>query len=195
MKIPVKLPGLLTLLLFLALPAVSQIRIAAPSPLTGDLKKIIADYPAHFASVIGEPVEQNTQSIQYACRITVHGSEESSITRYSSTSNPVYSWEAVMLTTEDFEKARQKFRALFNQLNNMQVKIGLETYSLRGTYEGPREEMKFASVIFSLSPNQESVNKLKVEVAMHYELTEWKVRLFIYDREREDDERGSREEE
>jgi hypothetical protein len=193
MKMTVKPPVLFALFTLLSTLSFAQIRLAPPSALSGDLKKIIADYPQQFASVIGEPVQENTQSIQYTCRLNVHGAEESSITRYSSDARPVYSWEALMLTTDDFDKAKQKFRSLFTQLNNMQVKIGQAGFTLRGEYQSPKEEMKFTSVVFDFHPGQEAVDKLKVEVAMHYELTEWKVRLLVYDREREDDERGARE--
>lgn len=100
-----------------------------------------------------------------------------------------------MLSTENFEKAKLKFRQLFGQLNNLSVRPGGgSSYQLKGVYEVPKEEMKFTSVVFSLSPENEGVKKLKTEVTLQYEMLEWKVRVIVYDREREDYERGKTQE-
>ena len=99
-----------------------------------------------------------------------------------------------MLSTESFEESKKKFRPLFTQLNNLPVGINNVSFTLKAEYEVPKEEKKFTTVVFSLYPSQEAVSKLKVEIAMQYELTEWKVKVMVYDREREDEERGPREE-
>jgi hypothetical protein len=182
--------------LFLALTH-GQLKIAPVNGGVGaDVKKVIDDYPNRFANLMGEMIQENTQSTEYRCNFSAQGAEETSITRYSSQGNNVYSWQALMLSTESFEKAKQKFRTLFNQLNNLSVRpVGGASYHLKGNYEMPREEMKFTSVVFSMSPENDAVKKIKTEVTLQYELTEWKVKVIVYDREREDEERGKRVEE
>ena len=61
---------------------------------------------------------------------------------------------------------------------------------LKGEYESPVEQKKFASVVLSFDPADESLKKLKVEIVMEAEQMEWKIKVLVYDRDHEDDERG-----
>lgn len=160
-----------------------------------DIKKVIEDYPNRFIHLMGEMVAEHTQSTDYECNFNVNGAEESIITRYSA-KKEVCSWQALMLTTDDFEKAKQKFKSLYNQLNNLSVNNNKASFRLRGAYESPDEAKKFTSILFSFEPTNESLKKLKVEVSIQYiEPMEWKVKVLVYDREREDVERGKTVEE
>lgn len=91
-----------------------------------------------------------------------------------------------MLTTESFDEAKKKFKTLYTQLNN----LSLGSMHLEGAYESPGEEKKFTSVLFSFSPADEPMEKLRIELVLESELMEWKVKVLIYDRDREDNERG-----
>lgn len=192
MKKSVKTPVLITIFIFGFNYVDAQLKLPVANALTGDIKKIVEDYPNHFANFKGELLAENIQSAEYSCNCDVSGAEESTITSYSSKGNSVYSWQATMFTTDDFDKGKQKFRSLFNQLNNLASKpFGEKTFHLKGNYESPKEEKKFTSILFSFSPQDESVKKLKVElIIQYYEPMEWKVKILIYNREREDDERG-----
>jgi len=160
-----------------------------------DVKKVIEDYPNRFIHLMGEMIAENTQSTDYQCNFNVNGAEESMITRYSA-KKEVCSWQALMLTTESFEKAKQKFKALYNQLNNLSVNSGKVAFKLKGVYESPEEEKKFSSVLFSFEPGNETVKKLKVEISLQFAgPMEWKVKVLVYDKDREDDERGKTVEE
>jgi hypothetical protein len=130
-------------------------------------------------------VIENPQSADYQCNLKISGAEESIITRYSGERNCI-SWHAVMLTTESFSEAKKKFTSIFNQLNNLSVR----SMHLKGIYESPVEEKKFASVLFSFDNADESLKKLRVEVMLEADQMEWKVKVLVYDRDREDDERG-----
>lgn len=177
--------------LALFIPSNSQVRFPGTDQLSIDMKKVIRDYPRHFASMLGAVVEENPQSVSYHCSFKVRGAESCVITRYSSKANDVFSWQALMLTTEDFDEAKKKFRSLFNSLNNLAVKMDYgETFYLNGRYKAPSEDMKFASVVMAFQNPDQITHKMKLEISLQYEMMEWKVRLLIYEREREDDEQG-----
>ena len=192
MKKSVKTLALLTISFLLFNFSNAQLKLPGVNGIGSDIKKVIEDYPDRFANLLGELIVQNPQSTDYQCNFKVNGAEETTITRYSSKNDNVYSWQSLMLTTESFEKAKQKFKTLYNQLNNLEVNpVGSGSFHLKGTYENPAEEKKFASVLFSLKSADEAFKKLKVEISLQYELMEWKVNVLVYDREREDNERGN----
>jgi hypothetical protein len=100
-----------------------------------------------------------------------------------------------MLTTENFEEAKKKFRSLFSMFNHMAVKMDYgDTFYLSGKYDEPTEEKNFASTILTFEKADQLTRKMKLEVSMQYEMLEWKVRVLIYEKEREDNERGEIEE-
>ena len=168
----------------------AQLKLPVVNGFANDVKKVIEDYPNRFVNLMGEIMSENTQSTDYRCNFKVNGAEETFITRYSA-KKEVCSWQALMLTTDNFEKAKQKFKSLYNQLNNMSVSLGAANFRLKGKYESQEEEKKFGSVLFSFEPASEATKKLKIEISMQfYEPMEWKVKVLVYDREREDDERG-----
>jgi hypothetical protein len=64
-------------------------------------------------------------------------------------------------------------------------------YSLSGEYDKPSESKKFSSSVFRLLPNASNLPKVKVELSLQYEFPEWKIYLLVYQKEREDSERGT----
>lgn len=191
MKKTVKTLVLITCFLFSSVSLVAQLKLPVPGGIVADVKKVIEDYPYQFTNLMGEVMTEHLQSTDYQCNFKVNGAEESFITRYSA-KKEVCSWQALMLTTESFEKAKQKFKSLYNQLNNLAAHIndGAST-RFKGKYEAPEEEKKFTSVLFEAEPATGITHKLKVEITMEFQSPmEWKVKVLVYDREREDDERG-----
>jgi hypothetical protein len=187
----VKLLAILTIVSLTPVFASSQLKMPFSNPLQGDVEKIIRQYPQQFQDIIGEEISETPQTVDYLSGMSINGAEQCTITRYSSRKKPVYSWQAVMLTTEDFELAKKKFKSLFSQLNNLTVKLGAqENLQFRGSYDAPSEEKKFTSAILSNESRSGSWKNLKLELVMELHMMEWKVRILLYEREREDDEKG-----
>src|SRR5688500_11521108 len=108
-----KYPKLLTILMLsLSLFAYSQPKIL-PSAFRSDIKRLIEDYPRQFASIRGMVLEEKPQTVEYACLIQPAEVHESVIVEYSTHHKPVYSWEGMILRTEEFEVARDKYKWLF----------------------------------------------------------------------------------
>jgi len=191
MKMTVKSLLLTIVISTLSLSSFSQPRLPLANALASDIRKIIRDYPHQFGSLQGDIIEENPQTISYDCTFKVTGAETCTITKFSSGKRKVYSWQALMLTTDDFETAKKKFRALYSQFNQLGVKMDYgETFYLGGKYEIPVEEKKFNSVILMFENPDQNTYKMKLEISMQYELLEWKVRVLIYEHERDDDEQG-----
>lgn len=156
-----------------------------------DVQKVMEEYPHQFAAIRGGVINKNPQTVEYASLVLPDGAQESVITKYSSRQKPIYSWQAVMLTTEDYATAVKKYKWLFGQLKGLNIKYVADLYTLRGDYEVPDESRKFTVSSLVLSQPPTPLRKLKVDVSMTFEFPEWKVSMMVYEKEKEDDERSA----
>ena len=168
----------------------AQFKLPINNALRSDVQKLVAEFPHQFESLRGDELVVNPQTVEYASLLKVDKAEECSIIRYSSNSKPVYSWHAVMLSTEDFEEASKKYKSIYNQLKGMNVTYTVDKYTLKGTFEEPEESRKFMTSVLTLIAPPSPLQKLKIEVAMNFEFPEWKVTLDIFEKEKDDNERG-----
>lgn len=190
------------LLLFITICLASAVTTAAqPRLLTTDndlrnnLQKIISDFPKQLSSLKGDTLSVGPQTIEFASLLEFKGAQQNSIVEYRS-SHPLYSWQAVLLDTEEFEVAAKKYKWLCNQLKAVNVRMeGGRSVSLNGQYQAADENKKFSSTIFKLAPAGTDLTKLRVEASLQFEFPQWKVNLSVYEKEREDDERGNTKEE
>lgn len=189
-----KHPKLLLLLAFFCFAVTSQgqlITLPVSNNFKAHMQRVVEDYPHHFMAIRGEVVNKNPQTVEYASLLIPEGAQESVITQYSAGEKPIYSWQAVMLTTEDYDAAVKKYKWLFSQLKGLNVKYVADLYTLRGGYEVPNENRKFTVSTLALSQPPSPLRKLKVDVTMNFEFPEWKVSMLVYEKEKEDDESGT----
>src|SRR5258708_19563409 len=143
----------------------AQIKLSAvtANPIHPELEKVVKDYFNHFTNIRGEEIGNNPQSTEYYSSVKIKGAEECSITKYRSKKNDVWSWQAVMLKTEEFEIAKKKFKSLYSQMNNLAVHFEDQTAcSFKADYETPIEEKKFNSIVFTTQTKNETVKPLRI---------------------------------
>jgi hypothetical protein len=174
----------------LKLPSLKNASPVGSTSFRNDIQKVVEEYPHQYASLRGEVINKNPQTVEYASRIKPDGAQETMIVEYSSFGKQVYTWQSTLLTTEDYEEAAKKYKWLYTQLKGMNIKYVADLYTLRGKYAEPDESIGFATSILTPAHPPTPLAKLKIEVSLNYEFPEWKVSLLIYDKEREDDEQG-----
>lgn len=181
----------IALAFFLTTASNAQLKLAPNAAFRNDIQKVIEDYPQGFVSIKGAAVTQNPQSTEYALKVLPTGTSGASITEYSSGSKAIYSFQATLLETEDFKEASKKYNWLYTQLKGMNVKHVVDQYTLQGRYEAPDESKGFSTSTLTLFGPPSALRKLKVEVALQFEFPSWKVGLLVFEKEREDDEKGA----
>lgn len=154
------------------------------------LAAVIGDYPNQFKNLMGDLQEENPQSADYFSRFTIKEAIENHFTRYSATGKVIFSWEALQSRTDRFSEAAHQFKSLFRSINNLSVAMNGTNYTLKGTYSLPSEEKKFTSIVLKPYAGNQAPVKLRVELLLQLEMLEWTVRVLVYEKEREDDERG-----
>ena len=151
--------------------------------------KIMADCSNRFRNLKGESVIDNPESSEYESNIKLPGAEECKVIQMRNTKQETAAWQALMLSTDDYEEASKKYKQLYNQLHNAVVRLDKAgtPYTIKGELDKPSDEKKIISTIFDLSPSNIYNQKVNIELSMAYELLQWKVRITIYDKE--DDEK------
>ncbi len=183
--------SIITSFVLLAFYATSVAQEAFSNNTSASLEKVIQDYPNRFKNIKGEVIIQSPQQTEYQSKVQIPGSSSCIVTRYSSSKNDVYGWGCTLLKAEDFNSAKNKFKEVFEQIKNSIIKLhGEKPFILNGQYETPDEEKKFTTVIFELLPAVGEMKKLKIELSLQYEMSDWKVSLNVYDRNRNDNEPG-----
>jgi hypothetical protein len=157
------------------------------SAITPDIVKVARDYYDHFFNIKGEEISETESTIEYKSKILPEGALESTITQIKSLHN-VYSWQAIMMNTDDRDKAVAKYKQIYRQLNgaNFVMNDG-KTCKIRGSYDVPDDDRAFASSILEPDVKEKYLQRLKIEVAINYNMPEWTVKILIYEKESDED--------
>lgn len=152
-----------------------------------DVEKVIKDFYNYFDNIRGEKITETESTVEFQSNIKPAGSSESSITQIKGLAN-VYSWQAVMLSTDDFDKAAAKYKQLYKQLNKTSFLLyNKKPLKFMGDYDEPDESRSFASSILKPDTDDIRLKKLKIEIGMNYTMPEWNVRILVYEKESDAD--------
>jgi len=164
--------------------------IPVKNALQTDIAKVISDYPNGFKNIIGEEIIENPQSIEFECRVVVKEAIKCRLIKYSANTKDIYSWEAEMLKTDDFEEASKKFRAIYNSLQHLSVNINGATAVFKGDYIKPAEAIKFTTIVLDTGDKNPELKKLKLALVLETDMLDWVIKIQVYEKERDDKDKG-----
>src|SRR5215216_2889123 len=101
--------SIIILVIGFTLTTVSRSQGVFTNDVNSALQKVIQDYPNHFINLKGTPVSGNLQTQQYYSTVEVPGSLNCVLTQYNATKKETYSWKCIMLASEKFGEAKNKF--------------------------------------------------------------------------------------
>ena len=169
--------------------------IPIKNALQTDIVKVISDYPNGYKNIIGEQIIENPQSIEFESLVKVKDAIKCKLIKYSSNIKEIYSWEAEMIKTDDFEEASKKFSAIYNSLQHLAVNINGSTAVFKGDYIKPTEAIKFTTLVLDSGDNTPELKKLKLALVLETDMLDWVIKIQVYEKEREDKERGNKKDE
>ena len=164
--------------------------IPIKNALQTDIAKVLSDYPNGFKNILGDEISQNPQSLEFECLLTIKDAIKCRLVKYSSNVKDIYSWEADMIKTDDFETASNKFRAFYNSLQHLSVNINGTTAVFKGDYIKPSEAIKFTTIVLDAGDKTPELKRLKLALTLEADMLEWVIRIQVYEQEREDKDRG-----
>lgn len=164
----------------------SNSRIRFVNPLVKDLETVAKDYFQNFSGIKGDKLSETTNTVEYTSTVIPSGALESTILQIKSLENS-YSWQAIMMNTEDFAAAAKKYKDLYRQLNGVSFSLGdNKPYIVKGPYDTPTEARTFASSLLEVRGAGQQQQKFIVEVALNYLMPDWTVKLYVYEKEDDD---------
>ena len=154
----------------------------------GALERVIQDYPNQFKNIKGDLLTSNPREVEYKSVVTIPGSESAVVTQYTGADKHIVSWQAVLYSSTDFDKAENKFKGLFGEIKNTIVRLeGERPVILNGKYETPEEGRNITTVAFDILPSTGTTRQLKVDLALQKTNRRWVVVLSVYDKDRKEE--------
>ncbi len=158
-----------------------------------DVIKVAGDYYDHFFNIKGEKISETESIIEYKSKILPQGAVESTILQIKSLHN-VYSWQALMLNTDDRDKAVLKYKQMYRELNGAGfIMNDGKKCKIAGPYDAPDNDRAFASSMLEPDVKEKYLKRFKIEVALNYNMSYWTVKILIYEKESDEDIRPSEE--
>jgi len=164
--------------------------IPIKNTLQNDIAKVISDYPNGFKNIIGDEIIKNPQSAEFECLVVVKDAIKCKLIKYSSTVKEICSWEAEMIKTDDFEAASKKFRAIYNSLQHLTVKINGSAAIFHGDYIKPSAAINFTTIVLDPGDKAPELRKLKLALVLETDMLDWVIKIQVYEKEREDKDKG-----
>src|SRR5262245_17927015 len=101
---------------------------------------------------------------------------------YRVTNKKEFTWERELFSSPEFEKARQRFAELFQDLHHTIIKFeGEKPVILNGLYEAPDKARRQNSINFQFLPATGPIQKLKVELVLRQAGDHWATSLMVYE--------------
>jgi hypothetical protein len=149
---------------------------------------IIGDFPYNFRRITGNLVSKQGHVEHYASLIALPDAESCLIGRYHSELDTTDSWQALMLTTEEFSVAAKKYKSLYQQLKTCKLKTtDGSLFYMKGNYEAPSEEMDFVTSTLIIETPDIRFREFKIELELLYELDKWIIHINMSSKKRDDE--------
>lgn len=179
---------LLTACLFSVIILSAQIK----SPFTSirpQLEKVINDYPNQFSSIKGTRNQGDPNTIQYASTIEMKGAVETKVIGYPTKTKINWLWEAKLFVTDDMAELKKQYKSVYNDIagKSFMSKGANNSINATGPYSAPSEELRLWTNQFRINDVTGEFGNLVIDLVAEYANFEWIVYVRIYDKEKDED--------
>lgn len=159
------------------------------------LEKVINDYPNQFALIKGEQNQAEPNVIEYSSKVEMKGAVETKIIGYPANKKINWLWEAKLLVTEDMNELKKQYKSYYNDIlgKSLFSKGANNSIQPSNTYSSPSEELRLWSNQFHINDATGEFSKLVIDLIAEYQNFEWVIYLRVYDKEKDEDMRPSKD--
>jgi len=154
---------------------------ADPAAFFSVIDAVLRDFPNHLRNITGEMILAEGEIETYASSVALPDAKLCQIAHYHSKVDTTVSWQASMLTADDFADADRAYRELYRKLQQcyIQLQDGTVIY-LKGTWEPAKDGAAFTTSTLRLSVDDQRYRELRVSLELVYQLAEWGVNINIF---------------
>lgn len=149
---------------------------------------VLRDLPNNLRNITGDLVLAQGEFENYASVLALPESQHCTITRWHSTRDTTVSWQAAMLTTDNFGKADHAYQELYRKLQQCYIQLtdGTVVY-LKGSWEPARESASFTTSTLRVEVDDQHYKEVRIELELVYQLAEWGVNINIFSKKPDDE--------
>jgi len=161
---------------------------ADPAAFFTVIDAVLRDFPNNLRNITGELVLAQGEFENYVSVLALPESQHCIITRWHSTQDTTVSWQATMLTTDNFGKADRTYRELYRKLQQCYIQLvdGTIVY-LKGAWEPAREGASFTTSTLRVAVDDQRYKEVHVELELVYQLAEWGININIFSKKPDDE--------
>ncbi len=139
-----------------------------PSPeFTKTLEKIVLDFRYNFKNIKGNSLMQEGGTESFESSLKLPGSQDCSITYYSSKVDTSASWQAILYKGTDYQEAVRIYQNVFRMVKKSHLNwIDRTLMRFTGSYESPKAEIGFATSILQLDVEDIRYKKFAAEIEL-----------------------------
>ncbi len=139
-----------------------------PSPeFTKTLEKIVLDFRFNYKNIKGNSLMQEGGTETFESAIKLPGSEDCSITYYSSKVDTSASWQAILYKGTDYKEAVRVYQNVFRMVKKSHLNwIDRSLMRFSGTMESPKEEIGFATSTLRLDVEDVRYKRFAAEIEL-----------------------------
>ena len=139
-----------------------------PSPeFTKTLEKIVLDFRFNYKNIKGNSMMQEGGTETFESSIKLPGSQDCSITYYSSKVDTSASWQAILYKGKDYKEAVRIYQNIFRLVKKSHLNwIDRTLMRFTGNFENPKAEIGFATSILQLDVGDVRYKKFAAEIEL-----------------------------
>ena len=173
----------LLVFLLLAYAGLTKAQTTFSHTATDVLQTIIRDYPHRFNNLQGEALEKMPEVIQYKSTVDMPGALRCTVTHFGNAENYIVYWKALMLKTNRYKDACEKYNLLYKEIANSIVKTAYDKpLMVSGRYTTPEESQPTNCTVFNLLPGNVDM-QVKIKLLLRKRAGEWMVVLYVIEKE------------
>ena len=153
----------------------------ANNSVSNAIAKVIEDFPNHFNNIRGEIISKDVQAVNYTCTVNIEGADSSIIIRNGNDSDNIYSWTETVFTTEEFDKAKEKFHEYFTKIKATAATIDNKKISFHAEYIVPDDTKHFTTILFTANDETPQLKDVVIDLSMQYILSGWQIIVSVYE--------------
>ena len=161
--------GTIFFVLFQCTPAPAQFyKSIIPSPeFTKTLEKIVLDFRFNYNNIKGNSLMQEGGTETFESSIKLPGSQDCSITYYSSKVDTSASWQAILYKGSNYQEAVRIYQNIFRLVKKSHLNwIDRSLMRFTGSLEPAKEEIGFATSILQLDVEDVRYKKFAAEIEL-----------------------------